>query len=145
MKNNKLKIEKFFYESAPIALITNGIRLQRTLNASLREFDVSLNQALILLAIFFEPQKVIRSHELLKVIPTTKGNISHCTSFLEQKKLLLRHSISNDLRGFEFTLSSKGLKLCIHLIKFFNNIENKVDDQFSSQKLKEFINISYSL
>lgn len=145
MAKKKLKIEKFFNESAPISLITNGIRLQRVLNASLSEYDVNLNQALILLTIFFEPEKAIRSHQLLKIIPTTKGNISHCTSFLEQNKLIIRSSIPNDLRGFEFTLSSKGQKLSVNLIRFFNSMENKADSQFSSQQLKEFITISYLL
>lgn len=145
MRTKKLKIEKFFNESASIALISNGIRLQRMLNTSLGEFDVNLNQALILLTIFFEPEKVIRSHQLQNIIPTTKGNISHCTSFLEQKNFIIRSSIANDLRGFEFALSPKGQKVSINLVKFFNDIESKTDSQFSAQKLKDFITISYSL
>lgn len=141
MKAKKLKLEKFFNESATISLISNGIRVQKELNNGLSEFDVNLNQALILLAIFFEPEKIIRSHELVNLIPTTKGNISHCTSYLEQKKFIARKTIPNDLRGFEFSLTAKGQKLCISLIKFFDVIENACDKKYPAGKLKEFIEI----
>lgn len=138
----KLKLEKFFNESATISLITNGIRLQKEINTSLARFNLNLNQALIILAIFFEPEKTIRSYELINLIPTTKGNISHCTSFLEEQKLILRKNVEGDLRGYEFSLAPKGQKLCLSLIKFFDDIENLCDKKFSASKLKDFIEVS---
>ena len=142
MKAKKLKLEKFFNESATISLICNGIRLQKELNSKLTEYDVNLNQSMILLAIFFEPEKIIRSYELAGLIPTTKGNISHCTSYLEQKKLIARKTIPNDLRGYEFGLTIKGQKLCISLIKFFDVVEANSDKKYSAGKLKEFIEMT---
>jgi len=141
----KLKLEKFINESATISLIFNGLRLQKELNSALKEYDLTLNHALIMLSIFFEPEKTIRSNEIVALIPMTKGNISHCTSSLEQKKLILRKTILNDLRGFEFSLTAKGQKQCISLIKFFDKIESDCDKKFSAQKLKDFIEMSREL
>lgn len=145
MKAKKLKLEKFVNESPTISLITNGLRLQKKLNSGLSEYELTLNQALILLSIFFEPEKVIRSSELQSLIPSTKGNISHCTSHLEHKKLITRKMLPDDLRGFEFHLSSKGQKLCLSLIKYFDDIENASDKQFSAQERKEFISMASQL
>jgi DNA-binding MarR family transcriptional regulator len=141
----KLKLEKFINESATISLIFNGLRLQKELNSSLKEYDLTLNHALIMLSIFFEPEKTIRSNEIVALIPMTKGNISHCTSSLEQKKLVSRKVIPNDLRGFEFSLTAKGQKQCISLIKLFDKVESECDKKFSAQKLKDFIEMSSEL
>lgn len=135
----KLKLEKFFAESATMSLVTNGLRVQKEINTSLAKHELNLNQALILLAIFFEVEKKIRSHELVSLIPTTKGNISHCTSYLEEKKLISRKNVEGDLRGYEFTLTSKGSKICIVLIKFFDEIETACDKKFTSSQLRDFI------
>lgn len=141
----KLKLEKFINESATISLIFNGLRLQKEFNSALKEYDLTLNHALIMLSIFFEPEKSIRSNEITALIPMTKGNISHCTSSLEQKKLISRKTIPNDLRGFEFGLTAKGQKQCISLIKFFDKVESDCDKKFSAQKLKDFIEMSREL
>lgn len=138
----KLKIEKFFIESATMSLINSGIRLQKEINTSLAKHDLNLNQALIMLAIFFEPEKHIRSNELGYLIPTTKGNISHCTSYLEEMKYIIRKNVAGDLRGYEFSLTAKGSKTCITLVKFFNEIESNCDKKFSSSQLKDFIDIT---
>lgn len=141
----KLKLEKFVNESATISLIFNGLRLQKELNSVLAEYELTLNHALIMLSIFFEPEKSIRSNELTGLIPMTKGNISHCTSSLEQKKFISRKMIQKDLRGFEFSLTAKGQKQCISLIKLFDKIESDCDKKFNAQKLKDFIEISRSI
>ena len=138
----KIKLQKFINESASISLIKNGLRIQKEINTALEDLGVNLNQALILLAIFFEPEKTIRSNELTNLIPTTKGNISHCTSFLEEQKLITRSLIPGDLRGFEFSLTAKGQKLTLHLVKFFDAIETKCDKKFSSSSQKEFIEMA---
>lgn len=135
----QLKIRKFFNESASISLITNGLRLQRELNSSLMEHGMNLNHSLILLAIFFEPEKSLRATELFGLIPTTKGNISHCTSFLEKEKLIVRKTVNGDLRGFEFSLTTKGNKLSLSLVKFFDEIESRCDKNFNVNEQKHFI------
>ncbi len=132
----KPKLEKFIKESAVISIVTNGVRLQKELNHGLSEFGLNLNHALILLAIFFEPEKCIRANVLSTIIPSTKGNISHCTSFLEERKLINRKNVTGDLRGFEFHLSSKALKLCPELVRFFNQIETSNDNKFTASELK---------
>lgn len=141
----KLKLTKFFNESATISLVVNGLRLQKDLNTSLLKYDLNLNQALIMLAIFFEPEKHIRSNELLTLIPTTKGNISHCTSYLEEMKYITRKNVIGDLRGYEFSLTSKGSKTCIFLVKFFDEIESNCDQKFSSSQLKDFIDVTLKI
>ncbi len=138
----KPKLEKFIKESATISMISNGMRLQKKLNQGLLEFNINHNQALILLAIFFEPEKCIRSNVLAAVIPSTKGNISHCTSFLEKSRLIDRKNVSGDLRGFEFHLTSKGLKLCPLLVRFFDQIETETDRKLTAAELKMFINLA---
>lgn len=141
----KPKLQKFITESATISLISNGMRLQKEMNLGLKEFDLNLNQALILLAIFFEPEKTIRFNELSGIIPTTKGNISHCTSFLEERKFISREMVDNDLRGYAYSLTAKGNKLSLSLIKFFDAIENNCDNKFSQAKIKEFIGMAERL
>lgn len=141
----KPKLQKFITESATISLISNGMRLQKEMNLGLKEFDLNLNQALILLAIFFEPEKTIRFNELSGIIPTTKGNISHCTSFLEERKFICREMVDNDLRGYAYSLTAKGNKLSLSLIKFFDAIENNCDNKFSQAKIKEFIGMAERL
>nr|BDT27116.1 MarR family winged helix-turn-helix transcriptional regulator [Bacteriovorax sp. HI3] len=141
----KPKLDKFITESATISLISNGMRLQKELNLALKDFGLNLNQSLILLAIFFEPEKTIRFNELSEIIPTTKGNISHCTSFLEEKKLITRQLVDNDLRGYSYSLTAKGSKLSLSLIKFFDGIENDCDKKFSQTKIKDFIGMAEEL
>lgn len=141
----KPKLEKFITESATISLISNGMRMQKEINLGLKDFGVNLNQSLILLAVFFEPEKIIRFHELSKIIPTTKGNISHCTSFLEEQKFIVRQNVDNDLRGYSYSLAAKGNKLSLSLIKFFDSIETNCDKRFSQSKIKEFIGMAESL
>lgn len=141
----KLKLQKFINESASISIIKNGLRIQKEINSSLEDLGVNLNQALIVLAIFFEPEKTIRSNELTNLIPTTKGNISHCTSFLEEQRLITRAMIAGDLRGFEFSLTAKGQKLALHLVKFFDAIETSCDKKFSSSVQKEFIEMAQKI
>ncbi|AUN97084.1 MarR family transcriptional regulator [Bacteriovorax stolpii] len=141
----KPKLDKFINESATISLISNGMRLQKELNLGLKDFGLNLNQSLILLAIFFEPEKTIRFNDLSEIIPTTKGNISHCTSFLEENKFITRQMVDNDLRGYSYSLTPKGSKLCLSLIKFFDAIENNCDKKFSQAKIKDFIGMAEEL
>lgn len=141
----KPKLDKFIRESATISLISNGMRLQKELNSSLKDYGLNLNQSLILLAVFFEPEKTIRFNELTKIIPTTKGNISHCTSFLEEQKFILRQNVQDDLRGYSYILTAKGNKLALTLIKFFDAIETDCDKKYSSSKIKDFIEVCGSL
>lgn len=132
----KPKLHKFLNESSTMLILFTGIRLQKEFNERLREHDLNLNQALILLAIYFEPEKSIRWHGLAELFQMSKGNISHSTSSLEEKKLINRRLVDGDLRGFEFQLTSKGSKLSLVLIKFFDEIENLVDSEFANQELK---------
>ena len=132
----KPKLHKFLNESSSMLILFTGLQIQKQLNENLREHDLNLNQALILLAIYFEPEKTIRWNNLAELFQMSKGNISHSTSALEEKKLICRKLIQGDLRGFEYQLTPKGSKLSLVLIKFFDKLENNVDQTFSAQELK---------
>ena len=132
----KPKLEKFLNESSSMLILFTGLKIQKQLNENLREHDLNLNQALILLAIYFEPEKTIRWNNLAELFQMSKGNISHSTSALEEKKLISRKLIQGDLRGFEYQLTPKGSKLSLVLIKFFDKLETNVDQTFGLQELK---------
>jgi hypothetical protein len=53
--------------------------------------------------------------------------------------------VQNDLRGFEFSLTAKGQKQCISLIKFFDHIETNSDKKYSAQRLRDFIEVSRNI
>lgn len=135
----KLKINEFFSQSPMLATIVTGINLQKTLNQELKKHDISLFSAMIIVAIFFEKEKVIRPSALYELLPLTKGNISHMTSDLESQKLIQRYLSSNDLRGYEFKLTNKGEKLALELIKFFNQKEDETEQVFSKNEAKKML------
>ena len=137
----KLKISKFIENSLAMSVIFNGLRLQKAINLKLKRHDVNLNQSLILLSIFFEPNQNTRSMELTNLTPMSKGNLSHCLSFLEEKKFIQRKLIHEDLRGFEFSLTVKGKNLCINLIKIFDQVESESDKIINSKKRDEMMQV----
>lgn len=135
----KLKINEFFSQSPRLATIVTGINLQKTLNQELKKYDISLFSAMIVVAIFFEKEKVLRPSALYELLPLTKGNISHMTSDLESQKLIQRYLSSDDLRGYDFKLTNKGEKLALELIKFFNQKEDETEQVFSKNEAKKML------
>ena len=137
----KLKFSNFINESISMSIVANGLRIQSAINRDLIKSELNLNQSLILLSIFFEPTKNVRAGELQKTLFMTKGNISYCLADLENKKLITRKILNEDRRGFEFQVTSKGQKICLTLINYFEKIESINDKNLSTSKRKEIIQI----
>lgn len=135
----KLKINEFFSQSPSLATIVTGINLQKALNQELKKHGLNLFSAMIVVAIFFEKEKVLRPSALYELLPLTKGNISHMTSGLESQKIIQRYLSSDDLRGYEFKLTNKGEKLALELIKFFNHKEDEAEEIFSKSEVKKLL------
>lgn len=137
----QLKINEFFSQSPLLATIITGINLQKKINAELSKYDLNLFSSMIVVAIFFEREKTIRPSYLYDLLPLTKGNVSHMTSALEEKKLIQRYMSANDLRGFDFKLTQKGEKLALNLIRFFNDKEDQIDRKISRNEMKKIFDL----
>src|SRR5437764_404742 len=114
-----MRIRKFIEASPGLCLITAGQRVARHMDRFLKTEGMNFLQALVLTALFFEPERQARPRQLSKAFGTTKGNISHCLNSLHRQRLIERVSLDRDARGFLITLTAKGEKTCLRLIGYF--------------------------
>ena len=132
------KISHFLTKSPTMSVIMKGLTLQKKVNLLLKDHDLNLFSSLILMSIFFEESKTIRVGQLYEILPISKGNISHMTCRLESKRIIERFLVDEDLRGFKFKLTGKGSKICVSLIKIFNQIEDQTDRSFTKEEFNKF-------
>src|SRR5271167_4019121 len=95
-----MRIEIFLRHSPVFQASRIARRMEASLNVVLKEEGVTMFEALMLAAIFFEKREEIKPSALAVTFQTTRGNVSHCVSSLEAKGLVQRRIDPEDARAF---------------------------------------------
>ena len=130
-----MRIEAFLRQS-PI-FQTN--RLARRMDASLGEMlkgeQLSVFEAMLLVAVFFEGRGAIKPSELAEVFQTTRGNVSHCVSSLEAKGLVRRRIDEDDARSFRLVLQPMGKRRAARVAGIFDRMQTHFEEKVGVAKL----------
>lgn len=132
-----MKIQNFLSESPIFAIYQAQGHLIAHLQKELQKHQVHLLQGLVLTAIFFEDREV-RPLELTATFQVTPSNLSHLLRDLEKKGLLKRNMHREDARGYVFTLTAQGKKKALSLIKVFDGIQSKLEEEIGVKSFKGF-------
>ncbi len=122
-----MKFSRYINESVVIQLASSANKTERSINDFLAKYSLNYLQSLILISIFFEDTKETQPGDLTSAFGTTKGNISHCLSKLEELKLVQRTMSHLDRRKCVLKLTSKGFNLSGVLIGFYDKLERRLE------------------
>ena len=137
-----MKIERYLDQSPIFAAQVTAETIVRDLNVRLGADDLNFLQALILVAIFFENPKPISPSTLSKVLHTTAGNVSHCLTHLESRKMIRRTLDGVDARKYQISIRPEGKKTAVKLIKVFDASQSRIEKSLSIASVQKVV---YSL
>jgi DNA-binding MarR family transcriptional regulator len=110
--------------------------MEVALNLILREEGLTLFEALMLAAIFFEEKKGgIKPSDLAETFQTTRGNVSHCVSSLEAKGLVRRRIDEDDARSFRLALQPMGKRRAARVAGIFDRMQTHFEENVGVAKL----------
>lgn len=138
-KVQNMKIEQFLKSSPTFAAIFAAQFISKQISLKLKDYELTYLQALVLVAIFFEPSQEARPLTLAKSLRMTKGNVSHSISHLQAVGLIQYDSLRNDKRGSVVRLNVRGKTLVTKLIKYFDEMQRKTEDAFSVSGTKKMM------
>lgn len=133
-----MKIKRFINQSPLYSLYRAQCQILEPFQRHLSSHDVHFLQGLILTAIFFE-ERDVRPLELQRVFGVEASNLSHSLRGLEKKGFLKRSIHPSDSRGYLFALTPTGKKKALALIKEFDGVQDKIEQQFGVKKTKDFV------
>src|SRR3984957_17765871 len=105
-----MRIEVFLRQSPIVQMSRMARRMEASLNAVLKDEEVTAFEAMVLAAIFFERRGEIKPSALAEAFETTRSNVSHCISSLEAKGLVERKIDPDDARAGTLLLLPRGKK-----------------------------------
>lgn len=99
------------------------------LSQDLKKLDLNLNDALILLAVFFENSANASPSDIEKTLNIPKDQISQSLKRLEERHLIQRRiSDSGDRRKRFLQITGAGRKLAADLVKIFDRQEDQYEN-----------------
>jgi DNA-binding MarR family transcriptional regulator len=102
--------------------------MEVALKVILREEGLTLFEALMLAAIFFEAQGGIKPSDLAQTFQTTRGNVSHCVSSLEAKGLVRRRIDEEDARSFRLALQPMGKRRAARVAGILDRMQTHFEE-----------------
>lgn len=130
-----LRIEAFLRQSPIFQASRIARRMEISLNGILRDESLTLFEALVLAAIFFEEKGGIKPSELAETFQTTRGNVSHCVSSLEAKGLVRRRIDEDDARSFRLVLQPMGKRRAARVAGIFDRMQTHFEENMGVVKL----------
>ena len=130
-----MRIEAFLEQSPVFQTSRIARRVEASLNLTLRDEELTLFEALMLAAIFFEEKGGIKPSELSETFQTTRGNVSHCVSSLEAKGLVRRRIDSEDARSFRLVLQPVGKRRAVRVVGIFDRMQAHFEKSVGVTKL----------
>lgn len=115
-----MKIDKYLQQSPLFALNAAYETVITSLNREMRQEGLNLLQGLVLTSLFFEGRTDVTPSSLADVFRTSRGNISHIISSLEEKGYVRRRLDVEDARRFHLELKPEGRRKALHLIRFYD-------------------------
>ena len=101
----------------------------KSLQSNLKTKDFNLNEALVLLALFFENSGQATPGELAQCLHLKKDQISHSLRSLESQDLIQKKLAPSDGRKNLIQITSMGKKKGADLIKIFDAAETNYENQ----------------
>jgi DNA-binding MarR family transcriptional regulator len=133
-----MRIESFLQQSPVFQASRVARRMEASLNAVLRHEELTLAESLMLAAIFLEKKRV-RPSELARTFETTRGNVSHCISSLEAKRLVRRRIDPEDARGFLLELEPAGKKRAARVAGILDRMQSQIEGEIGATKLETML------
>ena len=130
-----MRIEAFLEQSPVFQASRVARRMEASLNVILRDEGLTLFEALMLAAIFFEEKGGIKPSELAETFQTTRGNVSHCVSSLEAKGLVRRRIDEEDARSFRLVLQPVGKRRAARVAGIFDRMQTHFEEKMGVAKL----------
>ena len=139
-----MRIESFLQQSPVFQASRAARRMESSVNALLRQEELTLSESLILVAIFLEKKRV-RPSELARTFETTRGNVSHCISSLEAKRLVRRRIDPEDARGFLLELEPTGKKRAARVAGILDRMQAQIEEEVGTAKLEVMLKHLYAV
>jgi DNA-binding MarR family transcriptional regulator len=130
-----MRIETFLEQSPVFQASRFARRMEASLNMILRDEGLTLFEALMLAAIFFEEKGGIKPSDLAETFQTTRGNVSHCVSSLEAKGLVRRRIDEEDARSFRLVLQPVGKRRAARVAGIFDRMQTHFEEKMGVTKL----------
>jgi DNA-binding MarR family transcriptional regulator len=130
-----MRIEAFLRQSPIFQASRIARRMEASLNAILRDEELTFFEALMLAAIFFEKKGGIKPSDLAQTFQTTRGNVSHCVSSLEAKGLVRRRIDPDDARSFQLVLQPLGKRRAVRVVGIFDRMQTYFEKNVGVAKL----------
>jgi DNA-binding MarR family transcriptional regulator len=129
-------IETFLRHSPVFQASRIARRMEASLNLVLEEEGVTVFEALMLAAIFFEKRGKIRPSALAETFQTTRGNVSHCISSLEAKGLVQRRIDQEDARAVQLVLLPQGRRRAVRVVGILDRMQRQFEEGIGIAKLQ---------
>ncbi len=94
-------------------------------NNSLKKYDLTINQALFLLKMYYS-EEYLCQEDLVDAFYLTKGAVAKSIKNLEEKEFIIREHLEEDKRKYSLLLSSKGEEMIPIIQRINENWENKI-------------------
>jgi DNA-binding MarR family transcriptional regulator len=134
-----MRIEAFLRQSPIFQASRIARRMEASLNAVLQEEEVTVFEALILAAIFFEKRGEVKPSALAEAFQTTRGNVSHCVSSLEAKGLVERRIDPEDARAVQLVLRPQGRKRAVRVSGILDRMQRRFEEGIGVAKLEAML------
>jgi DNA-binding MarR family transcriptional regulator len=131
-----VRIREFISKSYIFAIAHGYDVVWRKFNGRLKARGCNINEALVLIALFFEEDKQANPSAIAATLRTSRGNVSHCLANLERQKYVRRALSERDARRLSVHLTAAGTKLAQTLIGDIEGIEDYCESHFRREGLE---------
>jgi DNA-binding MarR family transcriptional regulator len=134
-----MRIESFLKQSPIFQANRMARRMDAALAVVLKGEELSVFEAMVLVAIFFEKRGEIKPSELAVAFQTTRGNVSHCVSSLEAKGLVERRIDPEDARAFQLMLKPSGRRRAVRVVGILDRIQRQLEETVGVATLESML------
>ena len=134
-----MRIEAFLRQSPIVQASRMARRMEASLNLVLKDEEVTVFEALVLAAIFFERRGEIKPSVLAETFQTTRGNVSHCISSLEAKGLVQRRIDPEDARAVQLVLRPLGKRRAVRVVGILDRMQRRFEEGIGAAKLEAML------
>jgi DNA-binding MarR family transcriptional regulator len=139
-----MKIDQFLKRSVIIPTIFAATKLETKIQKKIGEYDLSILEALILVAIVFEGREC-RPSELALNLQASRVRVSQSIKTLAKRNLVERNFESSDARFIAIRVTAKGKSLSTKLIVAFDKINNEVESVLGIKNAEQTAAQMYNL
>jgi DNA-binding MarR family transcriptional regulator len=134
-----MRIESFLKQSPIFQANRMARRMDASLAGLLEGEELSVFEAMVLVAIFFEKRGEIKPSELAVAFQTTRGNVSHCISSLEAKGLAVRRIDPEDARRVQLILKPLGRRRAVRVVGILDRIQRQLEETIGVATLESML------